>query len=81
MSWKEDIKKKDILQGFSSRLKWVQFHTAKQLFRDLEEVHHKLGELESDGVIDYRSVDLVADAMRELRKEIQEMREKRNEEG
>ena len=77
MSWKEDIKKKDRLQGFNSRLEWVQYHTAKQLLRDLIEVHHKLGELKSEGAIDYRSVDAVTDAMRELRKQIREMGEKR----
>ena len=77
MSWKEDIKKKDILQGFNSRLEWVQFHTAKQLLKDLTKIHHKLDTLKTEGAIDYRSVDAVTDAMRELRKQIKEMRERR----
>ena len=76
MSWQEEIKKKEFYrnQGFNSRLEWKQFHTAKQLLRDLAEIHHKLDTLKTEGVIDYRSVDAVTDAMRELRKEIQEMR-------
>tara|TARA_A100001201_G_scaffold33088_1_gene35638 strand:+ start:245 stop:448 length:204 start_codon:yes stop_codon:yes gene_type:complete len=67
MSWEDVIKQREYNRQF--RLQ------AKQLLKELAEIHHKLDELESEGAIDYHAVDKVEDAMTALRKEIKEMRQ------
>ena len=67
MSWEDVIKQREYNRQFRIQ--------AKQLLKELAEIHHKLDELESEGAIDYQAVDKVEDAMTALRNEIKEMRQ------
>ena len=81
MSWEDVIKQKDDSAQEFDAVETVreydrQFRIqAKQLLKELAEIHHKLDELESEGAINYQPVDKVEDAMTALRQEIKEMRQ------